>query len=55
MDNKIIIILVGLPARGKSYTSNNLCRFLNWCGINTKVFNCGDYRRKIIGGRRMDN
>ena len=50
MDNKIIIILVGLPARGKSYTSNNLCRFLNWCGINTKVFNCGDYRRKIIGG-----
>ena len=50
MDNKIIIILVGLPARGKSYTSNNLCRFLNWCGILTKVFNCGDYRRNILGG-----
>ena len=50
MDNKIIIILVGLPARGKSYTSNNLCRFLNWCGINTKVFNCGDYRRSVMGG-----
>ena len=50
MDNKIIIILVGLPARGKSYTSNNLSRFLNWCGINTKVFNCGDYRRNVMGG-----
>ena len=50
MSNKIIIILVGMPARGKSYTSNNLSRYLNWCGINSKVFNCGDYRRKIIGG-----
>ena len=50
MDNKLIIILVGLPARGKSYTSNNLCRFLNWCGKKTKVFNSGEYRRKILGG-----
>ena len=48
--DKIIIVLVGLPARGKSYTSNNLCRFLNWCGLLTKVFNCGDYRRKLLGG-----
>ena len=31
MEDKIIIILVGLPARGKSFTSNNLSRFLNWC------------------------
>lgn len=50
MEDKIIIILVGLPARGKSFTSNNLSRFLNWCGINCKVFNSGDYRRKILSG-----
>ena len=48
--NKIIFVLVGLPARGKSYTSNNLCRYLNWCGIQCKVFNCGDYRRNILKG-----
>tara|TARA_Y100000991_G_scaffold214761_1_gene203275 strand:- start:1900 stop:3093 length:1194 start_codon:yes stop_codon:yes gene_type:complete len=50
MEDKIIIILVGLPARGKSFTSNNLSRFLNWCGINCKVFNSGDYRRKMLSG-----
>lgn len=50
MNNQLIIILVGLPARGKSYTSNHLSRFLNWYGLNTKVFNCGEYRRKILGG-----
>ena len=50
MDEKLIIVMVGLPARGKSYTSNNLCRYLNWCGIKCKVFNSGDYRRKIMGG-----
>jgi len=50
MDDKIIITLVGLPARGKSFTSNNLSRFLNWCGINCKVFNSGDYRRNLLEG-----
>lgn len=50
MDDKLIIVMVGLPARGKSYTSNNLCRFLNWCGLNCKVFNCGEYRRAMLKG-----
>ena len=55
MEDKLIIIMVGLPARGKSYTSNNLCRFLNWCGVNCKVFNCGEYRRNILGGFQNSN
>lgn len=50
MEDKLIIILVGLPARGKSFTSNNLSRFLNWCGINCKVFNSGEFRRKMLAG-----
>ena len=50
MEYKLILVLVGLPARGKSYTSNNLSRFLNWCGIKCKVFNSGDYRRNILKG-----
>lgn len=47
-DYKIIIILVGLPARGKSFTSSRLCNYLNWCGLSCKVFNAGDYRRNIL-------
>ncbi|XP_026279327.1 6-phosphofructo-2-kinase/fructose-2,6-bisphosphatase isoform X2 [Frankliniella occidentalis] len=40
-----VIAMVGLPARGKTYISKKLSRYLNWIGINTKVFNLGEYRR----------
>uniref|UniRef100_A0A5S6QWU1 Cytoplasmic tRNA 2-thiolation protein 1 n=1 Tax=Trichuris muris TaxID=70415 RepID=A0A5S6QWU1_TRIMR len=40
-----VIVMVGLPARGKTYIAKKLCRYLNWIGIVTKVFNLGDYRR----------
>ncbi|KAH8862419.1 6-phosphofructo-2-kinase/fructose-2,6-bisphosphatase [Schistosoma japonicum] len=42
---KTVVVLVGLPARGKSYISTKLSRYLNWVGINTRVFNVGAYRR----------
>jgi len=42
---KQIIIMVGLPARGKSFISNKLLKYLNWSNINTKIFNVGIYRR----------
>ncbi|VDN29033.1 unnamed protein product, partial [Cylicostephanus goldi] len=41
-----VIALVGLPARGKTYISHKLCRYLNWIGIKTRAFNVGEYRRK---------
>ena len=34
-----VIALVGLPARGKTYISKKLSRYLNWIGVNTKVSN----------------
>ncbi|TMS15818.1 6-phosphofructo-2-kinase/fructose-2,6-bisphosphatase 1 [Larimichthys crocea] len=37
--------MVGLPARGKTYISKKLTRYLNWIGVTTKVFNVGQYRR----------
>ncbi|XP_052779610.1 6-phosphofructo-2-kinase/fructose-2,6-bisphosphatase-like isoform X2 [Mya arenaria] len=40
-----VISMVGLPARGKTYMSKKLTRYLNWIGIRTKVFNVGEYRR----------
>ncbi|PAA77053.1 hypothetical protein BOX15_Mlig025895g4 [Macrostomum lignano] len=42
----IIIVLVGLPARGKTYISKKLTRYLNWVGVSTKVFSIGDYTRR---------
>ena len=44
---KLIIIFVGLPASGKSYTSFQLNQYFNWIGYNTQIFNCGEYRRKL--------
>lgn len=41
-----VIVMVGLPARGKTYISKKLTRYLNWIGVTTKVFNVGEYRRK---------
>ena len=32
-----VIAMVGLPARGKTYISKKLSRYLNWIGIHTKV------------------
>ncbi|TRY98610.1 hypothetical protein DNTS_005288 [Danionella cerebrum] len=43
-----VIVLVGLPARGKTYISKKLTRYLNWIGVPTKVFNLGVYRREAV-------
>ncbi|KAG8926063.1 Fructose-2,6-bisphosphatase [Tulasnella sp. 418] len=43
---KIVLALVGLPARGKSYLSNKLTRYLTWLEYSVKVFNVGQLRRK---------
>ncbi|ETN86300.1 phosphoglycerate mutase family protein [Necator americanus] len=63
-----VIALVGLPARGKTYISHKLCRYLNWIGIKTKglffvlsikfflclSFNVGEYRRKACKEGEFD-
>ncbi|XP_003215768.1 6-phosphofructo-2-kinase/fructose-2,6-bisphosphatase 1 isoform X3 [Anolis carolinensis] len=43
-----MVIMVGLPARGKTYISKHLTRYLNWIGTPTKVFNVGQYRREAV-------
>ncbi|CAL8276110.1 unnamed protein product [Boreogadus saida] len=43
-----MIVMVGLPARGKTYISKKLARYLNWIGVPTKVFNVGQYRREAV-------
>ena len=48
---KLAVVMVGLPARGKSYTARRIERYLSWLGYRTGVFNVGEYRRARVGAR----
>ncbi|KAK9057550.1 hypothetical protein SSX86_022386 [Deinandra increscens subsp. villosa] len=60
-DMHLAIVLVGLPARGKTFTAAKLTRYLRWLGHDTKHFNVGKYRRLKHGATlsadffRVDN
>ena len=47
--SKLVIIMVGLPARGKSYITKKLHRYLQWQQHDTRIFNVGN-RRRIAAG-----
>mmetsp|Transcript_60499 Transcript_60499/g.100429 ORF Transcript_60499/g.100429 Transcript_60499/m.100429 type:complete len:463 (+) Transcript_60499:71-1459(+) len=42
---KLILAMVGLPARGKSFISHKLAAFLSWSGLRVEIFNAGQNRR----------
>jgi len=44
---RLVIVLVGLPARGKSFLSRKLQHFLKWSGHYCQIFNVGKYRREV--------
>eukprot|EP01113_Clastostelium_recurvatum_P036685 TRINITY_DN5271_c0_g1_i2.p1 TRINITY_DN5271_c0_g1~~TRINITY_DN5271_c0_g1_i2.p1 ORF type:complete len:513 (-),score=139.61 TRINITY_DN5271_c0_g1_i2:35-1573(-) len=50
--DKIVLVMVGLPARGKTYVARKIARFLTWLGIPTRVFNVGEYRRNRLGAQQ---
>ena len=53
--DKIICVMVGLPARGKSYISRRLSQYLSFFyNVPCKMFNVGDYRREKAGNGFQD-
>ncbi|OLN95284.1 putative 6-phosphofructo-2-kinase PB17E12.14c [Colletotrichum chlorophyti] len=46
---KLVIIMVGLPARGKSYITKKVQRYLSWLQYNSRIFNVGNRRRVAAG------
>ncbi len=48
MDSKLYIVMVGLPARGKSTVAAKLKQNLAKDAIATRIFNNGDLRRRLI-------
>lgn len=47
LEQPLVIAMVGLPARGKSYLVKMIMRYLKWTGFECKVFNVGSYRREM--------
>ncbi|MCO4760484.1 MAG: histidine phosphatase family protein [Myxococcales bacterium] len=52
---QLVVVLVGLPARGKSYVASKIGRFLRWLGWTTRVFNVGAYRRARLGAHHRES
>ncbi|KAJ0167513.1 putative 6-phosphofructo-2-kinase PB17E12.14c [Colletotrichum tanaceti] len=46
---KLVIIMVGLPARGKSYITKKVQRYLSWQQYDSCIFNVGNRRRVAAG------
>lgn len=51
--SRIACVMVGLPATGKTLISQKVARYLQWLGITTKIFNVGNYRRKLHGAHQL--
>lgn len=48
--DKLVLVMVGLPARGKSFIAKKLWKFLCWKGLKCEVFNVGQLRRTLCAG-----
>jgi broad specificity phosphatase PhoE/predicted kinase len=49
---KIAFVMVGLPARGKTFIARKIARYLSWLGHKTRVYNVGSYRRSRLGSHQ---
>ena len=49
---KLAFVMVGLPARGKTFIARKMARYLSWLGNRTQVFNVGTYRRARFGSHQ---
>mmetsp|Transcript_125114 Transcript_125114/g.315119 ORF Transcript_125114/g.315119 Transcript_125114/m.315119 type:complete len:572 (-) Transcript_125114:41-1756(-) len=47
MREAVVLVMVGLPARGKSYISNSVVRFCRLLAVPVKSFNAGSLRRNL--------
>ena len=47
--HKLYLVMVGLPARGKSRLARRICGGLAADGFRAAIFNNGDIRRELLG------
>lgn len=53
--DKLVVVMVGLPARGKSFIAKKLWKFFCWKGFECQVFNVGQLRRAKAAGGVQDH
>ena len=49
---KLAVVMVGLPARGKTFVARKIQNYLSWLGYRTLWVNVGDYRRARAGAKQ---
>lgn len=47
MLGSLIVIMVGLPGRGKTYVAQQICRYFQWNGLSCSIFSHQQCRRKV--------
>lgn len=50
---RLALVMVGLPARGKTHMARRIERYLRWLGYKTRIFNVGNYRRERLGSHQL--
>ncbi|KAH8609811.1 putative Ankyrin repeats (many copies) [Trypanosoma vivax] len=48
MLGSLIVIMVGLPARGKTYAARQIQRYFQWNGLQSAIFTYLDYARRFV-------
>ena len=51
---RLLIVLCGLPARGKSFLARKLVNYTTWRGNRCKIFNVGRYRRQATAAADVE-
>jgi hypothetical protein len=50
---RLVIALVGLPARGKSFVARKIVAYMRWSGAACEIFNVGRYRRQAYAEQQQ--
>ena len=51
---KLVVVMVGLPGRGKTFIARKVARYLRWISYRTRNFSIAKYRLDKLGSKTAD-
>jgi broad specificity phosphatase PhoE/predicted kinase len=51
---KLMVVMVGLPGRGKTFIARKVARYLRWISYRTRAFSIAKYRLDKLGSKSAD-